>query len=280
MEAMHTTPHAHVPQPSYREAGGVAEDHGVYDEATRPHLSAYWAQHDDEVREAQALRYRVFVEGMGARITVPEGTPAGLDADRFDVHCEHLIVRAHASTQDRRGRVVGTYRVMTPDAALRAGGLYSDHAFDLEAIDPMRPAMVELGRSCVDPDYRQGVVMMLMWSRLAQFMQDNGLRWMVGSASVPVADGGHQAASLWRTLMSMHAAPPSRQVRPRHPLPMDHLQQHLPVEAPPLIRSYLRCGAEILGAPSWDPDFGTADLPMLLDLHNLPQRHQTHFMRA
>ncbi len=246
----------------------------------RPHLTACWARHGDEIKEAQRLRYRVFVEGMGARITPPSDTPAGLDVDRFDEHCEHLIVRAFDDEHDGKGRVVGTYRVMTPDAALRAGGLYSDDAFKLDALDTLRPSMVELGRSCVEPRYRQGVVMMLLWGRLAQFMQDNQLRWMVGSASVPMQDGGHYAASLWRLLTAEHRAPAALQVVPRQPLPLDKLQQHHEVEPPALIRSYLRCGAVLLGAPAWDPEFGTADFPLLLDLQSLPSRHQMHFMRG
>lgn len=253
--------------------------HDIYEQGRKPHLLAYWARHQDEVREAQRLRHRVFVESMGARIAAPAGTPAGHDADRYDPHCEHLIVRAFDHADDQSGRVVGTYRVMTPDAALRAGGLYSDDGFDLSAIDELRPSMVELGRSCVDPGYRQGVVIMLLWSRLGQFMQDNRLRWMMGSASVTMNDGGVYAASLWRSLMAAHAAPAGMWVTPRRPLPLERLQAHHQVEPPPLIRSYLRCGATILGAPAQDPDFGTADLPMLLDLHALSSRHQAHFLR-
>jgi putative hemolysin len=252
-------------------------------QGSRPHLQAYWARHADEVREAQRLRWRVFVDGMGASVSPPAGTPPGHDADRWDAHCEHLIVRAYEHEGDNRGRVVGTYRVMTPDAALRAGGLYGDDAFDLEPLDSMRASMVEIGRSCVDPVFRQGTVIMLLWSRLGQFMRDHRLRWMFGSASVTMNDGGAYAAALWRSLIDLHAAPSSLHVRPRRPLPVERLEQRLTqpvaIEAPPLIRSYLRCGAMLLGAPACDTDFGCADLPMLLDVHEMSMRHRSRFLR-
>jgi putative hemolysin len=121
-------------------------------------------------------------------------------------------------------------------------------------------------------------VIMLLWSRLGQFMHDNRLRWIIGCASMPMSDGGACAASWWRCLSSRHACP-DRVVTPRRPLPLERLPQHLEIEPPPLIRSWLRCGATVLGAPAWDAAFGTAAMPMLLDVQAMSQRHQLHFTR-
>src|SRR5574343_1955842 len=85
-------------------------------------IEVRWARHADEVREAQRLRHAVFAGEMGARLAVPPGTPEGLDVDRFDAHCEHLLVRA-TEPDGAPGRVVGTYRVLTPAGARLAGGL-------------------------------------------------------------------------------------------------------------------------------------------------------------
>jgi putative hemolysin len=103
---------------------------------------------------------------------------------------------------------------------------------------------------------------------------------MVGCASVSMRDGGHVAASLWEQLRQTHLAPFEWQVRPRLPLPIDDLDRHLTVEPPPLIRGYLRCGARILGAPAWDPDFNTADLPMMMRIADLPPKYRRHFLGA
>lgn len=242
-------------------------------------LEARWATHADELREAQRLRHQVFVGEMGARLELAPGAPPGLDVDRFDAHCEHLIVRT-IETDDAASEVVGTYRVLTPAGARRVGGLYSDSEFDLAALDALRPRMAELGRSCTAPQWRQGGVILMLWSSLAEFMHRHRLDLMVGCASVPMHDGGHVAASLWRSLRATHLAPAALQVQPRLPLPVDQLDTSLAVEPPALIKGYLRCGAQVLGAPAWDPDFGVADLPMLLNLKDLPASYRSRFIRA
>lgn len=242
-----------------------------------PALDVVWARHLDEVRAAQRLRYQVFVDEMGARPDVPAGTPAGHDADLFDRYCEHLIVRTR---DDHRapGSVIGTYRILTPWAAKRAGGLYSDTEFDLAPLRALRPRMIELGRSCVHADWRHGSVIMLLWGAVADLMQRNGLDTLIGCASIGMRDGGHVAASLWHKLRQSHLAAPELQVQARLPLPVEQLESHLPVEPPPLIKGYLRCGARVLGAPAWDPTFNTADLPLMMRLADLPARYRRHFL--
>jgi putative hemolysin len=174
--------------------------------------------------------------------------------------------------------VVGTYRVMTPAAARRAGGFYTDTEFDLTRLRPLRERMVELGRSCVHPDWRSGSVILALWAALGDFMQRNRLDSMVGCASVSMRDGGHAAASLWQRLAASHMAPIEWQARPRLPLPVEDLRRDLEVEPPALIKGYLRCGARLLGPPAWDPDFNSADLPLLMRLADLRVRYRRHFL--
>lgn len=240
-------------------------------------FSAHWAQDEREVREAQRLRYRVFAEEMGAQLSPPAGTPAGHDVDRFDAFCEHLLVRA-TRPGGEPGEVIGTYRVLTPDAARRAGGLYSETEFDLQCVRPLLGKAVELGRSCVHPSWRSGGVVMALWAALGEFMLANKLDTMIGCASMGMRDGGHGAASLWARLRQTHLSPPEWRVTPRLPLPLDDLRQDLDIETPALIKGYLRCGAKVLGAPAWDPDFGTADLPLLMHFDALPARYRKHFL--
>ncbi len=233
-----------------------------------------WAKHQDEVREAQRLRHQVFAGEMGARLSTPL---AGHDIDLFDDFCEHLLVRCQAS-----GQVVGTYRVLTPAQARRVGSFYSDTEFDLTRLRSLRERMVELGRSCVHADYRHGGVIMALWGALFEFMVRNELDTMVGCASIPMLHegvvSGDVAASVWRQVREAHLAPIEWQVRPRLPLPVEQLDDSLPVDPPPLIRGYLRLGAKVLGAPAWDPDFNTADLPMLMRVADLPARYHRHFL--
>ncbi|TFZ01636.1 GNAT family N-acetyltransferase [Ramlibacter rhizophilus] len=239
-------------------------------------ISVAWAQHEDEVREAQRLRFDVFATEMGARLSTPL---AGHDIDLFDDFCEHLLVREQAS-----GAVIGTYRVLTPAQARRVGSFYSDTEFDLVRLRPLRERMVELGRSCVHPDHRPGGVILALWGALAGFMVRNRLDTMIGCASIPMLHegvvSGDVAASVWEQLRRTHLAPVEYQVRPRLPLPVEQLDGTLLVEPPALIRGYLRLGAKVLGAPAWDPDFNTADLPMLMRIGDLPPRYRKHFLGA
>ncbi|HWP19872.1 MAG TPA: GNAT family N-acyltransferase [Burkholderiaceae bacterium] len=241
-----------------------------------PRLVVAWARHADEVLEAQRLRYLVFADEMGARLDCPKGTPPGHDIDVFDPYCEHLLVRA--VDEEGIGPVVGTYRVLTPQAARRIGGLYSETEFDLTRLRPLRSRMVELGRSCVHPEHRSGGVILALWGALAEFMVRNDLDTMIGCASVSMRDGGHVAASLWEQLRHTHLAPIEYRVQPRLPLPVQELRHDLAVEPPALIKGYLRCGARILGAPAWDPDFNTADLPMMMRIADLPSKYRKHFL--
>lgn len=253
--------------------------HGLEAAPERHGLAVAWARDESEVREAQRLRHLVFAQEMGARLAPPLGTPAGLDVDLYDAHCEHLLVRTLDGAGEP-GEVIGTYRVLTPAAARRVGGLYSETEFDLTRLRPLRSAMVELGRSCVHPDHRSGGAILALWSALAEFMVRNALDTMVGCASISMRDGGHVAASLWSQLRQTHLAPIEWQVRPRLPLPVDELDSTLAVEPPPLIKGYLRCGAKVLGPPAWDPDFNTADLPMLMRIADLPAKYRRHFLGA
>jgi len=247
-------------------------------EATRPAAEApitvAWARHQDEVRAAQRLRYQIFAEEMGARL---ETKVAGHDVDLFDDYCEHLLVREVAT-----GEVIGTYRVLTPAQARRAGSFYSDTEFDLWRLRGLREQMVELGRSCVHADYRQGGVILTLWGALGEFMTRNKLDTMIGCASIPMLHNGvvsgDVAASVWGQLKATYLAPIEHQVVPRLPLPVERLDGSLPVEVPALIKGYLRCGAKVLGPPAWDPDFNTADLPMMMRIHELPARYRKHFL--
>jgi putative hemolysin len=239
-------------------------------------IEVTWAKHQDEVREAQRLRFDIFGTEMGARLS---SNLPGHDIDLFDDFCEHLLVRETVT-----GMVVGTYRVLTPAQAKRAGSTYSDTEFDLTRLRDMRNRMVELGRSCVHAEHRQGGVIMALWGALFEFMDRNQLDVMIGCASIPMLHNGvvsgDSAASIWRQLRETHLAPVQYHVRPRLPLPVQELNAHLDIEPPALIKGYLRLGAKVLGAPAWDPDFNTADLPMLMRTADLPARYRKHFKSA
>lgn len=234
------------------------------------HLSFSFAHNPSEVAEAQRLRYKVFAEEMGARLTSRDG----YDRDGFDAFCDHLLIR-----ESNSNKVVGTYRILSPAMANEAGGYYSAGEFDLSRLAHLFDRTVEVGRACVHPDYRNGGTISLLWAGLAKYMQMNRYEYMIGCGSIGMADGGHMAASLYRRLQDNYLSPAEYRVFPRCPLPLGSLDSSVEVPCPPLIKGYLRLGAYICGEPAWDPDFNTADMLIMLPLSRLNRRYANHFMK-
>ncbi|MDA8129130.1 MAG: GNAT family N-acetyltransferase [Betaproteobacteria bacterium] len=226
---------------------------------TRYHMSL--AVDDSEIREAQRLRYKVFAEEMGARLS---SVLPGHDIDLYDPFCDHLLIRDLDG-----GEVVGTYRILPPDAAKRVGSYYSEQEFDLTRLHFLRPRMAELGRSCVHPAHRTGAVLARLWMGLADYMTRYGHEYVVGCASIAMTDGGHIAASVYRQIVTRHLAPIEWRAAPRHRLPVESLDDGRVTSLPPLVKGYTRLGAMVCGEPAWDPDFNTADLLMLLPMAQL-----------
>jgi putative hemolysin len=239
-------------------------------EAAAARYSLLLTTDSDDVEAAQRLRYRVFAEELGAKLDTLRD---GLDVDRFDEFCDHLIVR-----DDESGEVVGTYRMLPPQRARAAGGLYSDGEFDLSAFAPLRDSLVEAGRSCVHPDHRDGGVVGLVWAGIARYLLLTGHRWLTGCASVGLSDGGAQAAGVWETAQAKHLSPADRRVTPHRPwVPADG-GTYRRTSIPPLLKGYLRLGAYVCGPPAHDPDFDCADFLVLLGLDLMDERYLRFFL--
>lgn len=248
-----------------------------------PGLSLSIASTQEEVKEVQRLRYRVFIEDAGLRTLE---NPSRLDQDEFDPYCDHLIVRDSSNLQ-----VVGTYRVLRPAEANRIGRLYCESEFELDRLQHLRGRMVEAGRACIHPEYRSGAVIMLLWAGLAEYMRRHHCEYLIGCASISLADGGTNATAVYRQLAaSRHYAPAEYRVHPHLPFPMQKSQspgQTQPVQqarqpaegmVPPLLKGYLRSGAWVCGEPAWDADFHCADLLVLLPLSNLDSRYARRYL--
>jgi len=227
------------------------------------------ARTEGDVREAQRLRHRVFAEELGARL---DSAAERLDRDRFDEYCEHLLVRSSDT-----GEVVGTYRILTAANARRAGGFYSEQEFDLGAI-PSLPRVVEIGRACVHPDHRSGAVLALLWGALAQHFRLHGYEHVIGCASLPARENPGGVASVCDRLLREHGTAPLWRASPRRPFDASPSVSRVPI--PAAIRGYLHMGAEVCSEPAWDPDFGTADVLMLLSLSRMSGRFANRLLRA
>lgn len=228
------------------------------------------ARTSDELVETQRLRYRIFAGELGAQIH-DGGT--GLDRDRYDPHCRHLYVRDKAT-----GSIVACTRILTDDRAGFAGGFYSGGEFDLGLLEHLPGRSMEIGRTCVDPAYRSGAVIALLWSGLADMIVREGFDYLFGCASIGLDDGGANAHAVIETLRAQYLSPPWHRVRPRNPLPLADARAMQPAKMPPLLKAYINLGARVCGEPYFDPEFNCADVFMLLNVPDLNPRYARRFL--
>ncbi|MGA9855577.1 MAG: GNAT family N-acyltransferase [Gammaproteobacteria bacterium] len=228
------------------------------------------AQHQDEIRESQRLRYQVFAQEMGASL---KSAADELDYDSFDEYCKHLIVR-----DKETGEVIASTRVLLDADARRAGSFYSEAEFDMQPLIARCGPLMEIGRTCVHPNYRRGAAIAVLWSGLGKFFDLREYSRMIGCASIPMQDGGGEASAAYQWLVQHKLVINSFGVMPRLPLPV---LPSMPPAAmlPPLIKAYVRLGARICGTPCWDPDFNSADLLVVLDPQEIRSRYARHFLQ-
>ncbi|MGO9056612.1 MAG: GNAT family N-acetyltransferase [Candidatus Binataceae bacterium] len=236
-----------------------------------PRLQTGLAHSAAAVEEVQRLRYRVFGQEMGA-LNDAEG---GLDRDCFDAHCDHLMVRDTSNN-----RVVGTYRILNAVRASATGGFYSEHEFDLGGLAALRAHLAEVGRACVDPAYRNGTVIAMLWSGLVRYARSCGYRFLMGCGSIPLALGHDTAGRICNHVKQAHLSPPHWRAHPRVPFEysVNEGTEGRKPPLPALLKGYLRAGAYVCGEPAWDRDFGTADLLVLLPLDRVTDRYASHFL--
>lgn len=231
------------------------------------------AQSTGEIRAAQELRFQVF------NLELNEGLDhshlSGLDADPFDVVCEHLLVEHLPS-----GQIVGTYRLQTGTGAAENLGYYCAQEFEFTVFEPYRREIIELGRACVHQQHRNLVVLGLLWKGIADYARQNGGRYLVGCSSLTSQDAA-VGASAYATLGRQHLAEVALRT---HPLaafhcPLDQVSPE-PAAIPKLLRAYLTVGAKICGPPALDRQFKTIDFLTLLDLESLPAMARQKFFGA
>ena len=247
-------------------------------------LQVRLAANADEVDAAQALRYRVFYEEMGARPT-PEMAASRRDADRFDSVCDHLLVIDHSRGPGPES-VVGTYRLIRRDMAAQRGGFYSASEYDLGAIPSYPGEILELGRSCNDASARSGSVARLMWRGISQYVFHYRIAIMFGCASLHGTDPETLALPL-SYLHHFHRAPEDLRMRaiPERYVEMNRLPKdaidptRALAELPPLIKGYLRLGGFVGDGAVIDQPFNTTDVSIVVKTDLVTDRYYRHYER-
>ena len=238
----------------------------------------------DEIEAAQALRYRIFYEEMAARPSA-EMVSGRRDFDEFDTVADHLLVIDHARGHGVEG-VIGTYRLIRRPSALRAGRFYTSDEYEIGNLEAYPGEILELGRSCVGPDYRTGHVMQLLWRGIAAYVFHYDIEIMFGCASLPGVDPDALALPL-AYLYHNHLAPPELRPKavPDRYVPMDRLapdaidRRRALVALPPLIKGYLRLGGYVGDGAVVDHQFHTTDVCVVVKTDLVTEKYYKHYER-
>lgn len=238
----------------------------------RPRIVAQLASTDAEIMALQKLRYQIFAEEMGADLH----SDNGLDCDNYDAYCDHLIVLDTDSNQ-----IIGGTRLLPRARSHFTDGFYSASEFNMDAILQLEGSILEVGRTCIHPDYRNGATIAILWSQLAKYTQINQFDYMIGCASIGLEDGGYNAAKIMEKIRAKHLSPEHLRVTPKHDFAVDETALSPSTEKvtmPPLLKAYLNLGAYVCGEPCLDSDFNVVDVFILLELKLLNHRYARHFL--
>jgi L-ornithine Nalpha-acyltransferase len=222
-----------------------------------------------EIEAAQRLRFEVF--NLEMKKGLETSYDRGLDIDRFDACCEHLIVRELGSQE-----IVGTYRLMLGSRARQNFGFYSEQEFDLRRIKTLDGELLELGRTCARKDFRDRALIPLMWETIVSYAQQHNVRYIFGCGSL-YTTSAPEVSRIFALLQKKYYAPEAFRVQPLPATAFAGLNAVSEAEGdatlfqrlPSLIKGYLRAGAWICGPPALDSEFGTTDFFVLLDFCKL-----------
>ena len=226
-----------------------------------------------DILASKRLRYSIFAKELGARL---DSADRGIDEDRFDDYCHHLLVRERDG-----GRVVATTRLLLDEQARAAGGFYSESEFSMPSILALPGRRLEIGRTCVAPHHRHGAAITALWSGLGTFINRHQIDYLFGCASIDLSDGGLRAHAVMERLRQIAMLPPAVQATPRLRIPEvpAHDLKTVKTPLPPLLKAYIRLGARVAGEPCQDPAFNVADVLVLVGVETIDRTYARHFLR-
>ena len=228
------------------------------------------AQSLEDVIECQRLRYLVFNCELGEGLDRSART--GLDRDRFDFICDHLMVH-----DARTGQLAGTYRMQSGYRAKGNLGYYGEEFFDFSPFEKIRGEVLELGRACVHEEYRNSGVLHMLWKGIARYAASCRARYLIGCSSLSSQDED-KGMALYEALREEYLVEPSLRTNPREGRRCKpNGSRHSPPRPPRLFRAYLDISARVCGPPAIDREFKTIDFLTLVDLQALPDRVRTRF---
>jgi putative hemolysin len=255
-----------------------------FEEIRAGNLGVRIANREAEIVASQRLRYKVFVEEMGAQPD-EDARATGIDSDQFDAVADHLLVLDHNKGEDEAA-VVGSYRLIRRAAASKVGRFYSADEYDISCMENFPGEVLELGRSCVAVEYRNRGSMQLLWEGIAAYVSHYRIEVMFGCASLPGIDLQANAAQL-SYLYHKHLAPeairpvalPSRYESMNLLPPEAYDAKRALLDLPPLIKGYLRLGGFVGDGAVLDVPFNTTDVSIVVKTDLITSKYSKHYER-
>ena len=249
------------------------KDQGMFD------IEVKIAENKKEIQQALRLRREVFKRELGTAAQREVVRSPG--RDKYDNNCDHLIV-----IDKKAGKVVGTYRLMLGSRLDEKIGFYSERFFDIRNIKRLtkEAEVLELGRSCVDRDYRSGPVVNLLWSGIAKYVTDHNVRYLFGCPRIHALELT-AVSKIFKFMKERFYAPDEFRVYPKLENRVKGLKKNIPLpslreiwhQLPPLVKGYLRLGVLVCGEPAFNPESAVVYICTLLDIQKIPSAYRQHY---
>ncbi len=225
---------------------------------------------DEHIKQlCYKLRYDVFAKEPDTDLSIENRS---IDKDRFDEHCQHLVIFNHQNNE-----IIATTRLLDNNGRNQVGMFYSETEFDLMNIITPEINFIEVGRTCIHPAYRQENVLATLWRGIAELLISNKIDYLMGSASIPLSNGDKYISSVMSHIYQHHYAPEHLRVQPLVPLRLNKNQAHADdAILPILLKDYVQQGALVCGQPYWDAAIGVADVFILLEAGKIVSRYSKH----
>ncbi len=221
----------------------------------------------DDVARAQRLRHLAFIAARGGH---REGER---EADSFDARCTHVLIE-----EARSGTLVCCFRLLPLAGGADIGQSYSAQYYELSALEGFQGRMVEMGRFCIHPDWRDPDILRVAWGAMTAYVDREGVELLFGCSSFM----GTEAADYmdaFALLRARHLAP--RRWWPRVKAPevfrfAQKLRRRTPdprralLGMPPLLRTYLLMGGWVSDHAVVDRDLGTMHVFTGLEIGRVP----------
>ena len=250
----------------------------------KEHFLVKFAATPAEVEAAMRLRYNVFMTEQGHM--AGKSSSSVLDEDEFDLYCLHLIVIDRSNDE-----VIATYRVHPGEVAQQGLGFYSEQEFKLGGLDRIAARTVEVGRSCVKPEFRNGAIVALLWAGMAAVHERTRCHYLLGCVSLPTADPviGQAVCEFLKSKGDVFIHEIDVAVQAEFAMPevdaaavKEYTEGSRKAELrqwiPPLLKGYLRLGARFSAEPVLDREFGAIDFLVLFNFDEIDQKYARHFL--